>query len=103
VTIDPDFAHVADVSDYHVFVTGYGRNHLAVTERTATGFRVEADLALARRDGRAESDLHDEFSWRLVARRRDVDTARWQTVTMPPEPERPYLPDAMREADPKAI
>jgi hypothetical protein len=41
VTIDRDFAAIANLDDYHVFVTVYDQhNDLMVSDRTPAGFRV---------------------------------------------------------------
>ena len=43
ITIDPQFAAIADMDDYHVFVSGYdSHGELTVSERTPCGFRVSA-------------------------------------------------------------
>ena len=84
VTIDPDFAAIVDLSDYHVFITSYGITvPLYVMEKTATGFTVEAHDAPA---------LAGSFSWRVVARRKDIEAKRLAPVTMPPQPELPDFP-----------
>jgi hypothetical protein len=98
VRIDPDFAAVADVSEYHVFLTGYGTDDLLhVKERTPTGFMVEADLDFAAIKGKLESDLDGAFGWRVVAKRKDIEGKRLETVTVPPEP---ALPAPMPAAPP---
>ena len=85
VTIDPEFALVADLSDYHVFITPYGSTKgLHVAERTPMGFTVEehegghADIA---------------FAWRLVAKRKDIEGRRLAKVTLPTEPAAPKRPE----------
>ncbi|HEY7053221.1 MAG TPA: hypothetical protein VH496_13970, partial [Mycobacterium sp.] len=87
VTIDPDFGMVADLTDYHVFLTECGgHNDLSVAEQTAIGFRVEAkDPTSATR-----------FSWRVDARRKDIDGKRFAEVTIPPEPQLPPPVDMER-------
>jgi hypothetical protein len=80
VAIDPDFAAVVNLDHYHVFLTQYDQhNDLCVTDRTPAGFRVQAPNVVA--DG--------EFSWRIVARRKDIRGERLETVTIPPEPSLP--------------
>jgi hypothetical protein len=70
-----------------VFLTAYDHSHLLhVTKRTRNGFTVEADAALAALTGRKESELTGTFSWRIVAKRKDIVGERLATVTMPPEP-----------------
>jgi hypothetical protein len=82
VTIDPDFAAVADLNDYHVFLTGYDDFELRVSGQTAAGFSVQAkDAASAGR-----------FSWRVVAKRKDIVGERLAKITMPPEPQLPAPP-----------
>jgi hypothetical protein len=84
VVIDPDFAAVVDMDDYHVFVTPYDENpELLVTSRTNCGFRVKA------KDETSSAD----FSWRLVARRKDVDPARLAKTDVPATPP---VPEAWR-------
>jgi hypothetical protein len=85
VTIDPDFAAVAALDDYHVFLTDYGgRTHLSVTSQTPTGFRVETDDATS----------STRFSWRIVAKRKDIPAPRFEPVMVPPEPVLPPIPES---------
>jgi hypothetical protein len=90
VTIDPDFAAMVNLSDYHVFLTEYRDHHaLHVTDMTPTGFTVQA------KDGTGDST----FSWRIVAKRKDIAGQRLETVTVPPEPTLPRpVPDVLTEA-----
>jgi hypothetical protein len=83
ITIDPDFAAVADLSDYHVFLTAYDDFDLRVSGQTPTAFRVQSQNAMS--SGR--------FSWRLVAKRKDITGARLEPVTVPSEPTLPRLPN----------
>jgi hypothetical protein len=69
-----------------VFVTGYEDFELRVIDQTAAGFRVQAGNGAS--TGR--------FSWRVVARRRDIAGERLAPVTVPPEP---ILPDVPVTAD----
>ena len=90
VAIEPGFASVAAMGDYHVFLTGYDNdNVLHVTERTPQGFTVEANAALAALQGRARCDLGGKFSWRVVARRKDIVGERFAKVTTPAAPALP--------------
>ena len=79
VPIDSDFAAVADVSDYHVFLTPCDDHDLPVSEQGPAGFTVRAKDPAA--SGR--------FAWRLVAKRKDIPGARFDKVTIPPEPALP--------------
>jgi hypothetical protein len=77
VTFDPDFAAVVNMEKYHVFLTEYDdHNAVFVTERTPSGFRVQA------KTGTGEG----AFSWRVVAKRKDIAGERLATITVPPEP-----------------
>jgi hypothetical protein len=94
VPIDPDFAAVANLDQYHVFLTEYDTDAvLRVRRRTKTGFEVEADLDLAALKGKKETDLTGEFSWRVVAKRKDITGQRLAPVTIPSEPRLPEVPD----------
>ena len=63
VPIDPDFAAVADLSNYHVFLTEQGSHqHLVVTEHGPAGFAVEADKDLAALKKIPVDDLNGTFS-----------------------------------------
>jgi hypothetical protein len=50
-----------------------------VTDMTPTGFTVQA------KGGTGDST----FSWRIVAKRKDIAGQRLETVTVPPEPTLP--------------
>jgi hypothetical protein len=90
VAIDPDFAAVADTRDYHVFLTQYDQhNDLCVTGLTPAGFRVQARNA----------GTDAKFSWRVVARRKDIAAARLAPVTIPSEPVLPPVPDVRPPLD----
>jgi hypothetical protein len=68
VELDPDFAAVVRSDDYHVFLSPEGNsNGLFVSERAPDGFEV-------REQRRGRSRL--SFSYRVVARRRDVEVER---------------------------
>jgi hypothetical protein len=75
VRLDPDFAATVDTDDYHVFLTEYDDNNaLNVTERSATGFVVRA---------KASDTASGTFSYRVVAKRGDIEAPRLEKVTMP--------------------
>lgn len=87
IAIEPGFAAVAEMENYHVFLTGYDHDHpLHVTKRTPAGFTVQANTALAALLGRQTCDLSGAFSWRVVAKRKDIPGERLATVTVPSEP-----------------
>jgi hypothetical protein len=75
VKLDADFAAVADMSDYHVFITTYAdSNGHYVANRNGTGFTV-----MERNKGTGGG----QFSWRVVARRKDVKAARLAKFDVP--------------------
>jgi hypothetical protein len=82
VRLDPDFAAVVDTADYHVFLTGHdGCFDLTVGDLAADGFRVKT---ASHGDG--------TFSWRVVAKRKDIKGARFEPVEIPKEPALPDVP-----------
>jgi hypothetical protein len=88
VALDPDFAAVVDPSDYHVFLTGYdGRANLSVCDRSADGFRV-----------RGGEGAGGEFSWRVVAKRKDIAGGRLERVEVPKQPTLPDVPASASSA-----
>jgi len=83
VTIDSQFAAIANLDDYFVFLTPYDQhNELMVSERTPCGFRVSAKDATS----------GSSFVWRVVAKRKDIAGERLAPVTIPTEPTLPAPP-----------
>ncbi len=87
VMLDSDFAALVSRDDYHVFLTPEGDcDTVYVHERTRAGFEV-------RERGTGRSSV--EFSYRVVARRKDARGPRLAKVTLPkvskpvPAPSRP--------------
>jgi hypothetical protein len=92
VKIDPDFAALVDLEAYHVFLTEYDDHRaLYVTGRTPAGFTVHA------KDGTGAGS----FSWRVVAKRKDIKAERLATVTIPPAPILPPVPDMSSPPPPR--
>ena len=84
VRLDRHFAAVVRLNEYHVFLTPEGDSRgLYVGRKTRQGFEV-------REQGGGSATL--KFSYRVVARRKDVDAARFEKVTMPERPPVPELP-----------
>ena len=80
VMIDPDFAAVTDLEDYHVFLTDYTtRQPLSVTARTPRGFTVEANS-----NGTPIPAMTGDFGWRILAKRKDIAALRFEAVVVPP-------------------
>lgn len=79
VTLDPDFAAVIKTGKYHVFVTPYGKsNGLYVTHRSSKGFRVQEQNG---------GNSNVRFSYRVVAKRKDIKAGRMARITLPDRPE----------------
>jgi hypothetical protein len=74
VRLDPNFAAAVQTNEYHVFLNEYDRNTgLYVTNRTETGFEVRSNAP-------AKAGA---FSYRVVARRKDIVSPRFEPVTLP--------------------
>jgi hypothetical protein len=87
VKIDPGFAAVADTSSYHVFITEHGDNTgIYTTHKGLDSLSVEADGPLAALKGKKATDLNGTFSYRIVAKRKDVKAARLATFSPPQTP-----------------
>jgi len=93
VKLDPDFAAVVDTSKLHVFFTGHDTHHaLTLAGRTATGFSVAAvPSTVAVAAGKVASDLSGTFTYRVVAKRKDVVAERLAKFTVPGEIKAPAL------------
>lgn len=84
VQFDSDFAALVDTDKYHVFLTEYDTHfHLSVTNRTASGFTVTADVEDAAKKGKSAADLNGTFGWRMIAKRKDVEAIRLAPFSMP--------------------
>ena len=74
VELDPGFRAIVDGDAYHVFITEYDSNNaLYVTGRSRSGFLVRAKDRLAA----------GTFSYRVVAKRRDIPALRFERVELP--------------------
>jgi len=94
VKLDPDFAAVVDTAKLHVFLTPHDDGHnLHLTARGTGGFSVAASAtgeALAK--GKKASDVSGTFTYRVVAKRKDVAAPRLAKFDLPkplPAPPRP--------------
>jgi len=75
VQLDPSFASVILADDYHIFLTEYEDNNgLYVTGRTSTGFGVR---------GKTSPNARGTFSYRVVAKRKDIVAPRFEEVALP--------------------
>ena len=87
VTLDADFVAVVDTAKLHVFLTAHDTtHHLAVTARGGGGFSVgAAPSTTAAALGTKASDVSGTFSYRVVAKRKDVAAPRLAKFTVPQE------------------
>jgi hypothetical protein len=89
VELDSDFAALVQTTDYHVFLTPEGdSNGLYVRGRNSDSFEV------CEQQG-GKSDL--AFTYRVVAKRKDIEVERLQRMeaSPPPEPVQPPLPEEL--------
>jgi hypothetical protein len=81
VDLPVDFAELVRTDDYHVFLTPHGPSEgLYVSARDADGFTVHEQRG-------GTSDVG--FSWRIMARRKDITGSRLERVDDPPAPALP--------------
>jgi hypothetical protein len=92
ITLDKDFAAVVLTNAYHAFVTEYGASTgLYVADRRPDSFTVRA----------VDAKSTSAFSYRIVARRKDVPGPRLEKVAIPaalpdlPPPSIPTMPELM--------
>jgi hypothetical protein len=75
VQLDTEFAAVVNSDAYHVFITEYeDHNALYVFDRTSTGFGVRS---------KSSNTASGLFSYRIVAKRKDIEAPRLEKVTIP--------------------
>jgi hypothetical protein len=75
IQLDPDFASVVNTENYHVFLTEYEDNNaLYVSNRATKGFNVRA---------KSSKTARGTFSYRVVAKRKDIAGPRLEKVTTP--------------------
>ena len=73
IELDPGFRAIVDGDAYHVFITEYdGNNALYVTQRSSSGFLVRAK----------ERSAASTFSYRVIAKRRDIPAVRFEKVEL---------------------
>jgi hypothetical protein len=76
ISLADDFASVVNSDSYHVFLTEYEANNaLYVTARTSKGFVVRC----------MSSTASGTFSYRVVAKRKDIAGPRFEEVEVPRE------------------
>ncbi len=100
VKLDADFAAVVDTKNLHVFLTPHDEAHqLAVKTRSGNGFSVAASVSAdASARGMKATDASGTFTYRVVAKRKDVQADRLAKFTVPQEikglPRFPKFPPA---------
>jgi hypothetical protein len=92
VDLDADFAALVDTSAYHVFLSAYGPQHLYVERRDEEGFDVRAEPTDS-----GETPGVEMFSYRIVAKRKDVEAPRLAPFEVPERPEERLGPLEARE------
>jgi hypothetical protein len=92
ITLDPEFCSVIRTNMYHVFLTPCGDSHgLYVKRKTRGAFEVREQ-----QNGKG----HVKFSYRIVAKRKDIKGERLKTNgPLPPPPKPPKLPKISRPED----
>ena len=102
VKLDPDFAAVVDTSKLHVFLTPHDEQHLRVHSTEREGFSVRCVRSDRGGSGDEGRRLSGTFSYRVVAKRKDVKAERLAKFTLPqeiklaPPPIPPTPPDALK-------
>jgi hypothetical protein len=95
VKLEPGFASVVKANSFHVFLTSYGdSNGLYVSQRNKQGFEV-------REQGNGESNVR--FSYRIVAKRKDIKGERLAKISLPKVMSKPPLsksPKKLKQAAP---
>lgn len=95
IQLDPEFAAVIETKGYHVFLTPYGDSSgLYAVDRTAKGFMVREQKG---------GTSNVAFSYRVVARRKDIANHRLARVRVPvaPSPETGPKPSPRSDTVPK--
>ena len=84
VRLDNDFAALVHGNNYHVFLTAEGdSNGLYIADRNPNSFEV--------REKKGGTSSH-AFSYRVVAKRKDIAGPRLEKVDVPASPRRPEPP-----------
>jgi len=86
IALDADFAAVVDTSKLHVFITETGGHAgLHISAKSASGFTVNASEPLARAAGTSTTAVTGTFSYRVVAKRKDIVGERLAKFVVPKE------------------
>ena len=77
IKLDPDFAKLVKTDKYHVFLTSYA---------DSTDYMWPIGLTKASRSGSSKGEGKLSFSYRVVAKRKDIPGERLAKVTLPTVP-----------------
>ncbi len=103
VKLDADFAAVVDTAKLHVFITEHGENHnLHLAGTSAVGFTVAASAGALAARGIKAADVNGTFTYRVVAKRKDVNAGRLAKFEVPKEINAPSLPKEITSPAPLA-
>ena len=92
IAIDPHFAPLIHTDAYHVFLSERdGHNDLFVSNVTPTGFEVHA--------AKNSTTATGTFSYRLVAKRADIEAPRLAVYTPSPKMQVPTVPPPVRHLE----
>jgi hypothetical protein len=97
VKLDPNFASFVRTDDYHVFLSPEGQNKgLYVSRRSKKGFTVREQ---------EEGQSTTTFSYRIVARRKDLKIRRFKPVRLPVFQKSDFLraPEAASKLKPPTV
>ena len=82
--LDPLFAQHVHTDDYHVFLTEHdATSHHIIGARRPGGLHRRGGPRAMRREGEAAADLNGTFSYRVVAKRNDIEGERLPVWQMP--------------------
>ncbi len=103
IKLDPDFAAVVDTSTLHVFPVSHDEHHaLHIAGTSTTGFTVGAvPSSTGTAAGKTATDLSGTFSYRVVAKRKDVKAERLAKFDVPQEIKLPAPPLPSMPVKPK--
>jgi len=106
IKLDPDFLASTNTAQMHVFFTPHDEHHaLHLAGKNAGGFSVGAvPSTVGTTAGHTAGTLNGTFTWRVVAKRKDVSGERFAHFTPPKQVKVPALamPSASATAEVKA-
>ncbi|MHB8647236.1 MAG: hypothetical protein ACYDAR_15725 [Thermomicrobiales bacterium] len=82
IALDTDFAAIVHADAYHVFLTAHGNYHLHLEKQAPTGFTVRVTTGAGAAPS-ATTTVSGTFSYRIVARRKDIAAERLAKFNLP--------------------